>query len=225
MARPGFGSLRCRPAYRRSLALGPTRAACACTPMCPIGSLDRRPWSWCSTAAFRPQLSTIWAPAGRPWRTASGSALLFPEQQRANNPRGCFNWFQRGAAAQRNQGEAGHWVVRITPEAGTVKTNRAREVILHPQLVELGFPEFVKGVAQGPLFLTPGANGNVLSPSGALNRLANSRGLLCRTRMLPPITAGGIGSRRWGWRQVYRPASSMRSRAKRRDQLPTPMGM
>src|SRR3954447_12978398 len=78
MARPGFGSLRCRPAYRRSLALGPTRAACACTPMCPIGSLDRRPWSWCSTAAFRPQLSTIWAPAGRPWRTASGSACSSP---------------------------------------------------------------------------------------------------------------------------------------------------
>ena len=32
-------------------------------------------------------------------------ALLFPEQQRANNPRGCFNWFQRGDS-ERDQGEA-----------------------------------------------------------------------------------------------------------------------
>jgi poly(hydroxyalkanoate) depolymerase family esterase len=32
-------------------------------------------------------------------------SLLFPEQQLANNPRGCFNWFQRGDS-ERDQGEA-----------------------------------------------------------------------------------------------------------------------
>lgn len=34
-----------------------------------------------------------------------GFALLFPEQQRANNPNGCFNWFVSGDT-QRDRGEA-----------------------------------------------------------------------------------------------------------------------
>nr|WP_301302188.1 phage integrase N-terminal SAM-like domain-containing protein [Methylorubrum extorquens] len=43
----------------------------------------------------------------------------------------------------------GVWVLRITPEAGPVKTKQAREVPLHPQLVELGFPAFVEGGTAG----------------------------------------------------------------------------
>lgn len=34
-----------------------------------------------------------------------GFALLYPEQQRANNPNGCFNWFETGDT-QRGSGEA-----------------------------------------------------------------------------------------------------------------------
>jgi len=41
----------------------------------------------------------------------------------------------------------GVWVLRITPGAGTVKNKEAREVVLHPHLVEQGFPEFVSKVA------------------------------------------------------------------------------
>ena len=33
----------------------------------------------------------------------------------------------------------GLWVLRITPEAGSVKTNEAREVVLHPHLIAQGF--------------------------------------------------------------------------------------
>lgn len=47
------------------------------------------------------------------------------------------------------------WFIRITPEAGTVKTNEARDVPLHPHLVELGFPEFVASCPPGHLFITP----------------------------------------------------------------------
>jgi len=66
-----------------------------------------------------------------------------------------------------------HWVIRITPEAGTVKTNEAREVVLHPQLVELGFSAFVEASPEGPLFLTPAKSGDVLGPlQGLKNRLA-----------------------------------------------------
>ena len=66
-----------------------------------------------------------------------------------------------------------HWVVRITPAAGTVKTNEARDVVLHTQLVELGFPAFVQNAPDGPLFLRPRKNGDVLGPlQGLKNRLA-----------------------------------------------------
>ncbi len=45
---------------------------------------------------------------GAGWSTLAdryGFALLLPEQQRANNPQGCFNWFQPGHIA-RGRGEA-----------------------------------------------------------------------------------------------------------------------
>ncbi len=49
--------------------------------------------------------------------------------------------------------ENGTWIVTITPEAGTVKDKKVREVVLHDHLVEQGFPEFVAGSASGYLFL------------------------------------------------------------------------
>ena len=45
---------------------------------------------------------------GAGWSTLAdrfGFALLLPEQQRSNNPNGCFNWFQTGDI-ERGQGEA-----------------------------------------------------------------------------------------------------------------------
>ena len=45
---------------------------------------------------------------GAGWSTLAdryGFALLLPEQQRSNNPNGCFNWFQRGDS-ERGHGEA-----------------------------------------------------------------------------------------------------------------------
>lgn len=49
----------------------------------------------------------------------------------------------------------GIWCIRITPEAGSQKANRAREVPLHPHLIEQGFLKAIKGRA-GPLFYDPG---------------------------------------------------------------------
>lgn len=43
-------------------------------------------------------------------------------------------------------------VVRITPEAGSVKSNEFRDVPLHRQLVETGFLDFVTQAPDGPLF-------------------------------------------------------------------------
>jgi len=69
--------------------------------------------------------------------------------------------------------EGAHWIATITPEAGTVKTNEARDVVLHEHLVDLGFIAFVKGAASGHLFLTPSSSGGVLGPwRGVKNRIA-----------------------------------------------------
>jgi integrase len=42
--------------------------------------------------------------------------------------------------------------IRITPDAGSVKTGEFRDVPLHPHLIELGFLEFVSASDNGPLF-------------------------------------------------------------------------
>lgn len=51
--------------------------------------------------------------------------------------------------------EAGIWCIRITPEAGEQKANRAREVPLHPHIIEQGFLAVIEG-RTGPLFYDPG---------------------------------------------------------------------
>jgi hypothetical protein len=61
----------------------------------------------------------------------------------------------------------------IAPDAGTVKANEARDVVLHPQLISLGFPDFVHASSKGHLFLRPSPDGDVLGPLQSLkNRLA-----------------------------------------------------
>jgi integrase len=50
----------------------------------------------------------------------------------------------------------GHWVLSITPEAGTVKAGGVREVPLHDHLLEMGFQEFVSQAPDGHLFMWSG---------------------------------------------------------------------
>jgi integrase len=49
--------------------------------------------------------------------------------------------------------EYGIPVIRITPDAGSVKTGQYRHCPIHPHLVELGLLDFVKARPAGPLFL------------------------------------------------------------------------
>ena len=48
--------------------------------------------------------------------------------------------------------EGDHWIVRITPDAGTVKSGHYRDVPLHRQVLALGFMDYVNSAASGPLF-------------------------------------------------------------------------
>tara|TARA_R110002049_G_scaffold10127_1_gene50178 strand:- start:140092 stop:141657 length:1566 start_codon:yes stop_codon:yes gene_type:complete len=48
--------------------------------------------------------------------------------------------------------EGGQWIMRITPDAGSVKTGEYRDVPLHRQIIEQGFERFLTGAGAGPLF-------------------------------------------------------------------------
>lgn len=90
----------------------------------------------------------------------------------------------------------GTWVLTITPEAGTVKTKQAREVPIHPQLVELGFVRFVESVREERFFLVPDAKGGAAGPlQGVKNRLAE----FAREQVSDP----GV-SPNHGWRHRFR---------------------
>src|SRR5262249_52446733 len=47
------------------------------------------------------------------------------------------------------------WVLRIDPDAGTVKTGDYRDVPIHPHVIEQGFLEYVKRRSGRPLFYDP----------------------------------------------------------------------
>ncbi|MDX3901163.1 MAG: tyrosine-type recombinase/integrase [Sphingobium sp.] len=49
----------------------------------------------------------------------------------------------------------GHWVIKITPEAGRVKTNEVRYVPVHEHLLEQGFLAVVNQQKEGPIFYDP----------------------------------------------------------------------
>lgn len=48
--------------------------------------------------------------------------------------------------------EGDRWIVRITPDAGSVKSGGFRDVPLHRQVIALGFDAFVGSAQPGPLF-------------------------------------------------------------------------
>ncbi len=92
--------------------------------------------------------------------------------------------------------DGGLWTLTITPEAGTVKTDEARTIPLHPHLVALGFPEFVRQAPTGHLFLRPAKNGDVLGPlQGVKNRLAEFARAIVPDRNVAP---------NHGWRHRFK---------------------
>ncbi len=89
------------------------------------------------------------------------------------------------------------WVIRITPDAGTVKTGGYRDVPLHLQLVELGFTAFVEAAPSGPLF-----HRNT-SPSGALSAARTVSGRISTWLGTLKIIPTGV-SPSHGWRHRFK---------------------
>jgi len=83
--------------------------------------------------------------------------------------------------------EHGRWVMRVTPEAGNVKTNEFRDVPVHEHLIELGFIKFVSEVTDGPLFCVVGKDGTTDgTASGVYKRvLGLVRGVVSDERVQP----------------------------------------
>jgi integrase len=70
----------------------------------------------------------------------------------------------------RKENEA--WVIRLTPEAGGIKTNHFRDVPVHEHLISLGFIEFLNVAKAGPLFCDVGKDGTTAGPAdGVYSRI------------------------------------------------------
>jgi integrase len=60
------------------------------------------------------------------------------------------------------------WVIRLTPEAGSIKNNKFCDVPVHEHLVATGIIDFVNGSKAGHLFCDPGKDGTIEGPAGGV---------------------------------------------------------
>lgn len=88
-------------------------------------------------------------------------------------------------------------VIRITPDAGTVKTRKYRDVPLHKQIVEKGFLEFVDASPDGPLFYPLMKGERTVSPAKTVSgRISN---WLQKEKLVPNEVQPNHG-----WRHAFR---------------------
>src|SRR5690606_21946511 len=89
--------------------------------------------------------------------------------------------------------------VHITPEAGSVKNRKFRDVPLHQQLVDIGFLEFVDQSPDGPLFHSVEADPKKLPAQAVSARLGK---WLQSERLIP----AGVQPNH-GWRHRFKTLS------------------
>ncbi|MCK1289648.1 DUF6538 domain-containing protein [Bradyrhizobium sp. 30] len=64
------------------------------------------------------------------------------------------------------------WILRLTPEAGSIKTNTFCDVPVHEHLVAAGFIDFVNHSKSGHLFCEPAKDGSIEGPAeGVYSRI------------------------------------------------------
>lgn len=69
--------------------------------------------------------------------------------------------------------ESGHHVIKLLPEAGTIKGGHFRIVPLHEHLIELGFIQFVYASVEGALFVNSDDAGNATGLKGINKRITD----------------------------------------------------
>lgn len=95
----------------------------------------------------------------------------------------------------RQEGET--WFVRITPDAGSVKTGEYRDVPLHRQIVAIGFLSFVAAAAEGPLFHS------ARSPEGYLSAARTTAGRVSQWLQGAGLVPEGVQPSH-GWRHRFK---------------------
>ncbi|MGM4895940.1 DUF6538 domain-containing protein [Tardiphaga sp. 839_C3_N1_4] len=60
------------------------------------------------------------------------------------------------------------WYIRLTPEAGGIKTNKFCDVPVHEHLISIGFVDFVTRSPKGYLFCGVGKDGTIDGPAGGV---------------------------------------------------------
>jgi integrase len=75
--------------------------------------------------------------------------------------------------------EGGIPFIRLTPEDGTIKTGKFRDVPIHEHLIALGFLQFVEGAPEGKLFMGEGLR-------AAINRLREFARLYVKDKGVQP---------------------------------------
>jgi integrase len=87
-------------------------------------------------------------------RTKSGRIVFFDAARRWVPWLAAYTGARVGELTQLRMQDIEHrpcgYVLRITPEAGTVKTNKVRLIPLHPHLIELGLLDYVEAVKDQP---------------------------------------------------------------------------
>jgi integrase len=95
------------------------------------------------------------------------------------------------------------WCIRITPEAGAVKTSTARWVALHPHLIEQGFLAFVQSRAGRHLFYDPTRRRDGTAANPQYKKVGERLAAWVRSDV--GITDTGVDPNH-GWRHLFRSA-------------------
>ncbi|MCP8890853.1 site-specific integrase [Sphingomonas faeni] len=97
--------------------------------------------------------------------------------------------------------EKGIWVIRITPEAGTQKSMKARFVPLHTHLIDQGFLEVVKSSGDGPMFYDPSRQRAPSATNRHIKKVGERLGAWVREEV--GITDKGVAPSH-GWRHRFK---------------------
>jgi integrase len=142
------------------------------------------------TKAFRPEEAT----------TILRAALAVKDTERARDaarrwvPWLCAYTGARSGEITQLRGadiikEDGIYAIRITPEAGTVKTRQTRLVPLHSHLIKQGFLSFVAHKGKGPLFYIPPTDP---SRSGSASNPSKARWVKAREQLAQWVREQGV---------------------------------
>ena len=78
--------------------------------------------------------------------------------------------------------------IRVTPDAGTVKTREPRTIPLHEHLIAQGFLKFVKSIGEGPLFY----NAKGIKQSDDPTRPSRPRAVTARVQLAAWVRSLGV---------------------------------